>query len=143
MANNLHTSENRYIANGPLRRRVFIALTRLAIAAARLFENFFRPRRIEYPARTETRKIITGLFGGAAAFLDPVNHLPREIERDHAVTAHRGEFHYLPVGQPVGLAHETERVLDTVAGDAYAVAAFLRAVNQGADVDRKAKVFLL
>ena len=103
---------------------------------ARVFQQAFGARRIVDTARAETSQRRNRLFGGAAAFAHHVEHLAREVERNHAVAAHRRQLEHLAVGQVVMRIAEPERVFDAVTMDSTVLGGLLRALHLLMLIDR-------
>src|SRR6266540_5336525 len=105
-----------------------------------LFQNLLGASRIENTAGAETGQIHAGLLRRAPPFLDPIDHLAREGERDHAVAAHGGKFQHTPVSQAIRPSHKSQGVFDTVPVQTNSPAALPGAVCKSTDIDRYPQV---
>src|SRR5262249_33295643 len=76
------------------------------------------------------------------SLFDPLQQLTYKTERKHTMTAHRGDFEALPVGDSIGLADKAQRVLDAMAFKTRTAGAFLSLIQRSADVNGKSKIGL-
>src|SRR5262245_36475449 len=107
---------------------------------ASVYKDALGARRIVDAARAEPGHIGDRLIWGAAAFLDPVDHLFGQTRADHAVPAHSAEGQNLRVREFFRPAFESKRIAHAVPGLVGGMTALLGAVDRGRDIDAESEV---